>query len=637
MPKTTGRGANLPRRDRVERRLAAILAADVVGFSRMIGVDEVGVLERLRELRDEIVEPLISGQGGRIFKLMGDGLLAEFPSVVLALRAAIDIQRSQKRRNADIPADRRLELRIAVHQGDVVIEKGDLLGDGVNVAARLESLAQAGGICISARVYEDAVGNIAFDAGDMGELKLKNIARPVRVYQLNLSPTEAGAEEKEGGPGHTTLPGALARAKQGAAAENAQTDTTILPGTDAIEAPRLSVAVLPFVNVGGNTEHDHFVDSITETLTTDLSCISELLVISRNTTGNYKGRPIDTRRIGLELGVRYVLKGSVQSAGKRIRINAQLIDAESGAHLWAERFDKPYADLLDTQDEVAARLARTIHVELIAAESRRATREHADRLDSLDHALNGWAAWNQPLSLEAARKARGFFEAALRLDEHNVSALLGLANAHMWEVNMYVSDDREAQIRAAEAAAAKALAMNPNAADVHVTYGTVLFAMRAPERALREFELAVSLDGNLALAHGYLGLMKFFLGRACETRSHISEAMRLSPRDPLLFHWHFFIGVADLYLGRMGSALESLRKSVEINPNWGLSQFVLAGALALKELPAEAAEVCAAARRLSPNFTIAKFRAEAVSDNPVYLAQRERLHEGLRLAGVPER
>jgi len=215
-----------------------------------------------------------------------------------------------------------------------------------------------------------------------------------------------------------------------------------------------------------------------------------------------------------------------------------------------ERFDKPYADLLDTQDEVAARLGRTIHVELIAAESRRAGREHADRFDSLDHTLNGWAAWNQPLSLEGARKARGFLRQRSGSTKHNVSALLGIANAHMWEVNMYVSDDREAQIRAAEAGAAKALAMNPNTVDVHVTRGTVLIAMRAPERALREFELAVSLDGNLALAHGYLGLMKFFLGRARETRPHISEADAAQPRDPLLFHWHFLIGVADLYLGR---------------------------------------------------------------------------------------
>jgi TolB-like protein len=434
----------------------------------------------------------------------------------------------------------------------------------------------------------------------------------------------------------TSTPSALPSVGTVTAAGDNTRDETSLSLDPAKSAPRLSLVVLPFVNLGSDTEHDHFVDGVTETLTTDLSRISGLFVISRNTAGSYKGRSIDIRQIGLELGARYVLEGSVQSAGNRVRISTQLIDAESGVHLWAERFDKPYADLLDTQDEVSARLARAIHVELIAAESRRASRKHAGRLDSLDHTLNGWAAWNQPLSLEAARKARDFFEAALRLDEHNVSALLGVANAHMWEVNMYVSDDREAQIRAAEAAAAKALGMNPNTADVHVTYGTVLFAMRAPERALREFELAVSLDGNLALAHGYLGLMKFFLGRARETRSHISEAMRLSPRDPLLFHWHFFIGVADLYLGRMGSALESLRKSVEINPNWGLSQFVLAGALALKGLPAEAAEVGAAARRLSPNFTIAKFRAEAVSDNPVYLAQRERLHEGLRLAGVPE-
>jgi TolB-like protein len=307
-------------------------------------------------------------------------------------------------------------------------------------------------------------------------------------------------------------------------------------------------------NVGGNAEYDYFVDGITETLTTDLSRISDLFVISRNTAGSYNGRSIDTRKIRLELGVRYVLEGSVQSADNRIRISVQLIDAETGANLWAERFDKRYANLLDTQDEVSARLARAIHVELIAGESRRVAREHGDRLDSLDHALNGWAAWNQPLSLEAARKARGFFEAALRLDAHNVSALLGLANAHMWEVNMYVSDDREAQIRAGEAAAAKALAMNPNTADVHVTRGTVLIAMRAPERALREFELAVSLDGNLALAHGYLGLMKFFLGRARETRPHIPKAIRLSPRDPVLFHWHFLIGVADLYLGRGGRA-----------------------------------------------------------------------------------
>jgi TolB-like protein len=418
---------------------------------------------------------------------------------------------------------------------------------------------------------------------------------------------------------------------------NTEGETSTENGARETAPPRLSLVVLPFDNIGSSAEHDRIVDGLTETLTTDLSRRSGLHVISRNTAESYKGKSVDTRQIGRELGVRFVLEGSIQSAGDRIRINAQLIDAETGAHLWAERFDKPCADLLDMQDEVTARLVRAIHVELVAAESRRAARQHPDSLDSVDHTLHGWAAWNQHLSLEATRKAGRYFEEALRLDEHNVSALLGVANTLMWEVNMFASDDRASQINAAEVAAVKALALASDNAEVHLTYGCILFAMRAPERALREFELAASLDGNLAMAHGYLGLMKLFLGRPRETRAHVAKAMRLSPRDPLLFHWHFFIGVADLYLGRVLHAVKSLRKSVEINPNWGLSQFVLAGALALAGVPAEATAACAVARRLAPNFTIAKFRDEVVSDNPVYLAQRERLYEGLRLAGVPGR
>jgi TolB-like protein len=401
-------------------------------------------------------------------------------------------------------------------------------------------------------------------------------------------------------------------------------------------APRLSLVILPFLNIGGSTQDDHRVDGITETLTTDLSRCSGVFVISRSTASTYKGKPLDTRLIGRELGVRYVLEGSVQRAAKRIRVNVQLVDAESGAHLWAERFDKRCGDLLDMQDEVTTRVARNIHIQLIAAESQRAAREHPDRLDAVDHALRGRAAWNQHLSLEAARRARQFFEAALRLDEKNVDALLGFANTHMWEVHMYASDDRAGQIRLAEAAATKALALSPDCAEAHVTYGTILNAMRMPERALREFQLAVGLDPKLATAHAYLGLTKLFLGRARGTRAHVEEAMRLSSSDPLLFHWHFFIAVADIHLGRVVHALENLRKSVEINPNWGLSQFVLAGALALAGLLAEAAEACAVARPLAPNFTIAKYRAEAVSDNAVYLALREHFCEGLRLAGVPE-
>ena len=291
---------------------------------------------------------------------------------------------------------------------------------------------------------------------------------------------------------------------------------------------------------------------------------------------------------------------------------------------------------LDMQDEVTTRLAHEIHIELIAAESRRAAREHPDRLDSIHHTLHGWAAWYRHRSLEAARQARRFFEAALRLDEHNVDALLGFADTHMSEVNMYASDDRAGQINAAEAAATRALMLAPDNANAHVTYGTVLYAMRAPEHALREFKLAIGLDGNLAIAHAYLGLMKFFLGRAGETRAHVEEAIRLSPRDPLLFRWHFFIGLADIYLGRVvheskacANRSKSIRTGDSPSSSWP-ARWHLPGC---SRRPPRSVGT---AQRLVPNFTIAKYRAEAISDNPVYLAQREYFDKGLRLAGVPE-
>ena len=428
-------------------------------------------------------------------------------------------------------------------------------------------------------------------------------------------------------------PGTVASATRSEAQQRQA--VAIAPRVGELGLTRLSLAILPFLNIGSGAS-DHLADGITETLTTDLSRSSGIFVVSRNTAFAYKGKPIDTRQIGRELGVRYVLEGSIQGTGEQIRINAQLVDAESGVHLWADRFDKQHNGQLSLQDEITTRLTRSVQIEIIAAESRRAVREHPDRLDAVDHTLRGRAAWNQHLSQEAAQQARHFFEAALRLDEQNLDALLGIANTHMWEVNMYASGDRAGQIRAAEAAVSRALAQAPDSAEAHMTYGTVLFAMRFPERALREFQLAVSLDANLATAHGYIGLMKFFLGRAGETRMHVEEAIRLSPRDPLLFHWLFFIGVADVYLGRVVRGLENLRRSVEINPNWALSQFVLAGALGLAGLLAEASEVAAVARRIAPNLTIAKFRDEVVSDNPIYLAQREHFYRGLRQAGLPE-
>ena len=291
--------------------------------------------------------------------------------------------------------------------------------------------------------------------------------------------------------------------------------------------------------------------------------------------------------------------------------------------------------MLDMQDEVISRLARMVDVRLVAAESRRAERG-AGHDDAIDLAMRGRAVLNEEVSVEAARRARRLFEDALRLDASNVAALLGLADAHVWEVNMYLSDDRAGQTRIAEAAASQALSLAPGSANVRCSHGTVLWAMGLPDRALREFELAISIDRNLAVAHAYSGFMKFYLGRFAETEGHVVEAMRLSPRDPLLFHWCYFVGSADLCLGRTVRGVSALRHSVELNSQWAFSHFVLASALAQAGLLAEAAEAAAAGLRLAPRFTVGRLRTQVVGTNPIYLTQRERLHEGMRLAGVPE-
>jgi TolB-like protein/Flp pilus assembly protein TadD len=399
-------------------------------------------------------------------------------------------------------------------------------------------------------------------------------------------------------------------------------------------APRLSIVVLPFVNFGC-ADDGYVADGITESLTTDLSRIPDAFVIARATAFSYKDKAVDLRQLGRELGVRYILEGSIQGGPDRVRFNAQLLDAESGAHIWAERFDKPRTDLLDMQDEVTSRLARMVGVELVAAESRRAQRRPGSG-DATDLAMRGRAVLNEDVSAEAARKARQFFEDALRLDERNVAALLGLADAHVWEVNIYMSDTRTEQTRIAEAAALQALSLAPSSANARCTHGTVLWAMGMPDRALREFELAITIDRNLAVAHAYSGWMKFYQARFAETEAHVAEAVRLSPRDPLLFHWRYFVGSADFCLGRTVRGLSALRHSLELNSQWAFSHFVLASALAHAGLLAEAAEAADAGLRLAPQFTIAKLRAQVVGSNPIYLAQRERLYEGMHFAGVPE-
>ena len=390
------------------RRLAAILAADVVGYSRLMGEDEAGTAKAVREHR-EAATPVVREFGGRLVKTTGDGVLLEFPSVVAAVECAIAIQKQMVERNAGVPEGKRIFYRMGINLGDVLIEGEDILGDGVNIAARLESIADPGGICVSGSAYDQVRGRVEADFADLGEQSLKNIARPVRAYAL-----------KTGSAGSTLPPHPIAAEKSG--------------------PPRLSIVVLPFANIGSDPEQDYFVDSVTESLTTDLSRISGSFVIGRNTAYSYKGKHIDLNQIGRELNVRYVLEGSVQRSGNRLRVNVQLIDAQTGAHLWSERFDRPVTDLFDMQDEIVARLASQLGTQLIAAEARRA--EQRPHPDSMDLYFQGMACMNRGVNAEHLNSAISFFERALARDPANVDALVSTAFVNHARAASYLVDDR---------------------------------------------------------------------------------------------------------------------------------------------------------------------------------------------------
>ena len=371
---------------RVERRLAAILAADVAGYSRLIEADEEGAFSRLRTLRSEVIDPKIAGYHGRLVKTTGDGLLVEFASVVDALRCAVEMQTALAKSNDRMPPDRRIAFRIGINVGDIVVEDGDIFGDGVNVAARLEGLAEPGGICVSARVREDAAGKLDLAFEDIGEQSLKNIARPVRVYALRLKDGSVSTE-----PIATPQRRVMGIAIVGAAAVAAvlvvatgawwlwpaskpASTAAVASSTSVVQplvAQRLSIIVLPFANLSSDPEQQYFADGITEDVTTDLSRIRHSFVISRNTAFTYRSKPIDTKQIGRELSVRYVLEGSVRRSGNKVRVNAQLIDAETDAHLWAEQFDGDMKDLLALQNEITSRIAVALNVELINREAAR--------------------------------------------------------------------------------------------------------------------------------------------------------------------------------------------------------------------------------------------------------------------------
>jgi TolB-like protein/Flp pilus assembly protein TadD len=580
------------------RKIAAILVADVVGYSRLAGADEDRTLSRLRGLRSDLIDPAIAAHRGRIVKRTGDGSIIEFRSVVDAVQCAIEVQSAMVERNAGILPEKRIQFRIGIHLGDVVEESdGDLMGDSVNIAARLEGIAKPGAICLSEDAYRQVRARLDLLVADLGEQKLKNIADPIRAYSLEV--------------------GEPARVRPGSAAP-----------------PRLSIVVFPFANLGGDPEQEYFVDGVTESLTTDLSRISGSFVIARNTAFTYKGKHVDVKQVGCELGVRYALEGSVQRGGSRLRVNVQLIDTETGNHLWAERFDKHLIDLFDMQDEIVSRLANQLGTELVAAEARRS--ERAPSPDSMDLYFQGTFQSNRGSNPEYIAQARSFFERALALDPANIEALVGMATADARTASYLMTDERATHLAAAEETLTKVLSLTPNHAIAHCLLGLVQIYSKRAAQGIAECERALALDRNLAVAHAQIGFAKYATGRGEETEAHVLEALRLSPRDTAANVWMVWAGNGKSQIGANEEAIAWISRAIETNRNLPAEHFFLAAALAAVGRTDEARAAAQTGLKLDPSFTISRFLASAVSDNPTYLARRERIYDGMSRAGIPE-
>ncbi len=591
------------------RRLTAILAADVAGYSRLMGVDEEGTHERLKAHFGQLVEPKIREHRGRTVKNTGDGLLAEFASVVDAVRCAAEVQRGMIDRNAEQPSDRRIEFRIGINLGDVIAEGGDIFGDGVNVAARLEALAEPGGICISRTVREQIRDKLPYAFEDMGEQSVKNIARPVRVYALR--PETIAALPISSSPPVAAI-------------------------AQSVVAPRLSIVVLPFANLSNDPEQQYFADGITEDLTTDLSRLADMLVISRNTAFAYQNKRVETKQIGRELCVRYVLEGSVRRSGRRVRINAQLIDAATDVHLWAERFDGETADLFALQDEVTSRIAIALNLALVDAEAARPI----ERPDVLDYILRARAAMNKPPTRDNYADAIGLLDQALTLDPRSAEAQSLLAWALAGRVMTGTADSAATDLKRAEGLARQALAGSPLSPLAYMAKGQVLRAQRRFADAIPEFETVLAYNRNWAGALFALGQCKLFAGSIEETIPLVEQAIRLSPRDPAISMRYLQIGLVHLLQSRTDEAILWLERARSANPSHPSVHAYLASTYILKGDIDRAAVGLAEARRLVADdryTSIARLRAVGTYGVPKIRALFEATYfAGLRKAGMPE-
>jgi len=648
------------------RRLAAILAADVAGYSRLMGADEEGTLEHLKSHIAELIDPKIRERHGRIVKTTGDGLLAEFASVVDAVRCAGEIQGAMADRDLDLGDERRLRFRIGINLGDVIADGDDIYGDGVNIAARLEALAEPGGVCVSATVRDHIGDRLPYAFTDMGEQSVKNIARPVRAYALR--PEGVAALRASGLPAQPSRrdrviigtvaaaalvivcvalwfwPAATFFSRAGKPADQATASATRVSTAPAgtsisqpLVAPRLSIVVLPFADLSSDPDQQYFADGITEDLTTDLSRLAGTLVISHNTAFNYRSKPVDAKQIGRELGVRYVLEGSVRRSGNQVRVTAQLIDAETDAHLWAERFDRDTGDLFAVGNEITSRIAVELSTELVGAEAARPT----DNPGALDYILRGRAV-NKPVSRDTYAEIIGLFERALALDPRSVEAQSRLANFLVLRVLDQMTDSAAVDMERAEGLIRQALAASPRFYLPHYAKAQLLRQQGRCVEAIPEYETVIGLYRNFPAAYSHLGWCKFLTGLLEEAIPAAQQAIRLNPRDPAIGTWYLRIGLVHLLQSRTDEAILWLEKARSAVPAHPAPHSYLAAAYALKGETEHAAAELAAARKLSGEDRYSSIaRLKAVAGATFGVPKVRALFEatyfaGLRKAGMPE-
>ena len=588
--------------DHVERKLAAIFAGDVAGYSRLMGVDEEGTLHQLKAHRKDLVDPKITEHRGHIVKTTGDGMLVEFVSVVDAVRCAVEIQRGMLGRNVDVPADRRIEFRIGINVGDIISDDNDIYGDGVNVAARLEALAEPGGIFVSRNVHDQVRDKLSFGFEDMGEQMVKNIARPIGIHRVSLAESTTEASLK-----------ATATAKPERAASQ-----------------RPSIAVLPFANMSGDPEQEYFADGISEDIITGLSKLRWFFVIARNSSFIYKGKSIDIKRVARELGVRYVLEGSVRKGGNRLRITAQLIDAETGNHIWADRYDGDLTDVFALQDAITEKVVAAIEPKLLQAEGIRSQSHSPED-------LGAWEMVSQANSLFwRLTKAEG--ETAIATLKQAVECYPDYAPAHsmlafMMLVSAYVgwaSGERQSQVKQAAALATRAAELDDSDPWAYFALGYVAYTMRRTDKTIEEFQRAIDLNPNFAAAHSYLSLALALAGQSDQAITHAEQAIRMSPHDPQNAVCFTALAAAHYQAGRYGEAVSFGRKALQQRSGWAPGHRIFCASLAQAGQIDEARTELDQLKELHPDISIAWIEKHV----PYTAGPMAKFLEGMRKAGL---